>query len=134
MELQIKKKWGITKPIKGANNRLIDLINTAYQKSGKQVAVLIDEYDALYIIFTLLTAFVVDVEVHTPKGRVDMVLQTKTDLYLVELKLNKSPQAAMNQINLRQYHKRFALSGLPITKVGINFDSTTGNIEDWVIE
>ena len=88
----------------------------------------------LYIIFTLLTAFVVDVEVHTPKGRVDMVLQTKTDLYLIELKLNKSAQAAMNQINLRQYHKRFALSGLPITKVGINFDSTTGNIEDWKIE
>ena len=88
----------------------------------------------LYIIFTLLTAFVVDVEVHTPKGRVDMVLQTKTDLYLIELKLNKSAQAAMGQINLRNYHERFALSGLPITKVGINFDSTTGNIEDWVIE
>ena len=88
----------------------------------------------LYIIFTLLTAFVVDVEVHTPKGRVDMVLLTKTDLYLVELKLNKSAQAAMSQIDLRQYAKRFALCGLPVTKVGINFDSTTGNIEDWVIE
>ena len=88
----------------------------------------------LYIIFTLLTAFVVDVEVHTPKGRVDMVLQTKTDLYLVELKLNKSAQAAIDQIDIRQYHKRFALSGLPITKVGINFDSTTGNIVDWKIE
>ena len=88
----------------------------------------------LYIIFTLLTAFVVDVDVHTPKGRVDMVLQTKTDLYLVELKLNKSAQAAIDQIDIRQYHKRFALSGLPITKVGINFDSTTGNIVDWKIE
>ena len=88
----------------------------------------------LYIIFTLLTAFVVDVEVHTPKGRVDMVLQTKTDLYLVELKLNKSAQAAMGQINLRNYRQRFALCGLPITKVGINFDSTIGNIDDWEIE
>ena len=87
----------------------------------------------LYIIFTLLTAFVVDVEVHTPKGRVDMVLQTKTDLYLIELKLNKSAQAALGQINLRNYRQRFALCGLPITKVGINFDSTTGNIEDWEI-
>ena len=27
-----------------------------------------------------------------------------------------------------------AISGLPVTKVGINFDSTTGNIEDWKIE
>lgn len=41
-----EKKWGVTKPVKGANNRLIDLINTAYEKSGKQVVVLIDEYDA----------------------------------------------------------------------------------------
>lgn len=88
----------------------------------------------LYIIFTLLTDFVVDVEVHTSRGRVDMVLMTKSDLFLVELKLNKSAQAAMNQINLRQYRKRFALSGLPITKVGINFDSLKGNIEDWKIE
>ncbi len=88
----------------------------------------------LYIIFTLLTAFVVDVEVHTPKGRVDMVLQTKTDLYLVELKLNKSAQAAMGQIDLKNYRQRFALCGLPITKVGINFDSTIGNIDDWEID
>ena len=88
----------------------------------------------LYIIFTLLTGFVVDVEVHTPKGRVDMVLLTNTDLYLLELKLNKSAQAAMRQINPKNYHRRFALSGKPITKVGINFDSTKGNIEDWIIE
>ncbi len=88
----------------------------------------------LYITFTLLTAYVVDVEVHTPKGRVDMVLQTQTDLYLVELKLNKSAQTAMQQIDLKNYRERFALSGKPITKVGINFDSTKGNIEDWLIE
>ncbi len=88
----------------------------------------------LFIIFTLLTAYLVDVEVHTPKGRVDIVLLTKTDLYIIELKLNKNAQAAMQQINLKNYRQRFALSGLPITKVGINFDSTKGNIEDWVID
>ena len=88
----------------------------------------------LYIIFTLLTNYLVDVEVHTPRGGVDIVLLTKTDLYVVELKLNKSAQAAMQQINLKNYRQRFALCGLPITKVGINFDSTQGTIEDWVIE
>ena len=88
----------------------------------------------LFIIFTLLTNYLVDVEVHTPRGRVDIVLLTKTDLYVVELKLNKSAQAAMLQINLKNYRQRFALCGLPITKVGINFDSTQGTIEDWVIE
>ncbi len=88
----------------------------------------------LFIIFTLLTAYVVDVEVHTPNGRVDIVLLTHTQLYIIELKLNKNAQAAMQQINLKNYARRFALSGKPITKVGINFDSTKGNIEDWVIE
>ena len=88
----------------------------------------------LFIIFSLLTDYLVDVEVHTPKGRVDIVLLTKTDLYVIELKLNKSAQAAMQQINLKNYRQRFALSGKPITKVGINFDSSQGNIEDWVIE
>ena len=88
----------------------------------------------LFIIFSLLTNFLVDVEVHTPKGRVDIVLLTQTDLYIIELKLNQSAQAAMQQIDLKNYRQRFALCGKPITKVGINFDSTQGNITDWVIE
>ncbi len=49
----------------------------------------------LYIIFSLLTDYLVDVEVHTPKGRVDIVLLTRTDLYIIELKLNQTAQAAM---------------------------------------
>ncbi len=88
----------------------------------------------LFIIFSLLTDYLVDVEVHTPKGRVDIVLLTKTDLYLIELKLNKDAQTALQQINLKDYRQRFALSGKPITQVGINFDSKTGNITDWKIE
>ncbi len=88
----------------------------------------------LFIIFSLLTGYVVDVEVHTPNGRVDIVLLTTTRLYLIELKLNKNAQTALQQINLKNYAQRFALCDKPITKVGINFDSTQGKIEDWKIE
>ena len=87
----------------------------------------------LFIIFTLLTHFVVDVEVHTPNGRVDVVMLTDDTLYLIELKLNKDAKTAMRQINLKQYDQRFALCGKPIVKVGINFDAKKGNIEDWEI-
>lgn len=87
-----------------------------------------------YVIFSLLTAWMVDVEVHTPNGRVDIVVMTKSRLYLIELKLNQNAQVAMQQINLKNYRQRFALSGLPITKVGVNFDSATHNISDWVVE
>ena len=87
----------------------------------------------LYVIFSLLGRYV-DVEVRTATGRVDMVLRTAQKLYLFELKLNKSSEAAMQQINLKNYPARFALCQLPIVKVGINFDMEQHTITDWKIE
>ena len=98
--------------------------NTNYEGHYQQV---------LFIIFTLLTHFVVDVEVHTPHGRVDIVMLTEDTLYLIELKLNKDAHTALQQINLKNYDQRFAMCGKPIIKVGVNFDSKIGNIEDWEI-
>ena len=89
----------------------------------------------LYIILSLLGQFNgLDVEVHTPTGRVDMVMQTQTKLYLFELKLNKSAEAALHQIDLHDYASKFALCGLPVVKVGINFDSEKRTLGDWKIE
>ena len=49
-----------------------------------------------YIIFSLLDYYV-DVEVRTPRGRVDMVLRTQTTLYILELKLDKVRQSVWNR-------------------------------------
>ena len=87
----------------------------------------------MYVIFSILDNYV-DVEVRTPKGRVDMVLRTATHLYLFELKLNQGADVAMKQIDLKEYPKRFALCGLPIVKVGINFDMEKHTIKDWKVE
>lgn len=87
----------------------------------------------MYVIFSILNHYV-DVEVRTPRGRVDMVLRTATHLYLFELKLNKDAATAMRQIDLKQNPKRFTLCGLPIVKVGINFDVEKHNITDWTVE
>ena len=86
----------------------------------------------LFIIFSLLTNYLVGVEVHTPLGRIDMALMTRSRIYIIELKLNRDAMSALDQITLKDYASRFALSGLPVTKVGINFDSKTKNISDWV--
>ena len=86
-----------------------------------------------YIIFSLL-GYYIDVEVHTPRGRVDIVLRTRTTLYVIELKLDKTADAAMDQINLKNYAERFSLCGLPVVKVGINFDSERRTLGDWKIE
>ena len=86
----------------------------------------------LYIIFSLLGMYV-DVEVRTPMGRVDMVMRTATTLYVMELKLGQSAEAAMRQIDLKEYPERFALCGLPVVKVGISFDMERHTLKDWVI-
>ena len=86
-----------------------------------------------YIIFSLFGMYV-DVEVRTPKGRVDVVMRTAHALYVIELKLDKSADAALSQINLKNYPERFALCGLPVVKVGINFDSESHTLSDWIIE
>lgn len=87
----------------------------------------------LYIIFSLMGRYV-EVEVHTPTGRVDMVMRTQKNLYLIELKLNKSAEAAMRQIDINDYASKFTLDRLPIVKIGINFDSEKHTISDWKIE
>ena len=98
--------------------------NTRYEGHYQQM---------FYIIFSLLGSFV-DVEVRTPRGRVDVVLRTKATLYVMELKLDKTAGEAMEQINLKNYPERFALCGLPVVKVAINFDSERCTIGDWIIE
>ena len=98
--------------------------NTKYEGHYQQM---------FYIIFSLL-GYYVDVEVRTASGRVDMVLRTKTTLYVMELKLDKNATVAMEQINLKNYPERFALCGLPVVMVAVNFDSESGTLGDWMIE
>ncbi|MCI5505859.1 MAG: ATP-binding protein [Prevotella sp.] len=86
----------------------------------------------LYVIFSLFGRYV-EVEVRTPTGRVDIVMKTAKVVYVFELKLNMSAQSAINQIDLKDYSSKFALSGLPIVKVGINFDPERRTIGDWKV-
>lgn len=86
----------------------------------------------LYIIFSLFGMYV-DVEVRTPRGRVDIIMRTATTLYIIELKLGQSADAAIRQIELKDYPSRFAQCGLPVVKVGISFDSERKTIGEWKV-
>ena len=98
--------------------------NTAYEGHWQQV---------LYIIFSLMNCYV-DAQVHTAAGRVDLVMRAHDTLYLVETKLGRSAEAAAKQIDLRDYAARFATCGLPVVKVGINFDAAEHTITEWTVE
>ena len=76
------------------NTQLADLIKRACEQTGCQVVVLIDEYDAPL-------PDVLHEEENLPVLR--NVMRTADTLYVIELKLNKSVDAALFQINLKNY-------------------------------
>ncbi len=87
----------------------------------------------LYVILSLIGCYDVDIEVRTPRGRVDMVLKTDGTIYLFEIKLNGSAKEALEQTDIKNYPERFALYNLPVVKVGVNFSTETRTITDWEI-
>ena len=88
----------------------------------------------LYIIFALLTDYEIIVEQHTAKGRIDIMMETKTIVYVMELKFNKSVDEALSQIQKKHYSDAFKLKNKPVTKVGMNFSLKDGvNCLEWRI-
>ena len=75
----------------------------------------------LYIIFALLTDYNILVEQHTAKGRIDITLETKTTIYVMELKFGKSVAEALAQIEKKHYADAFKTKDKPVVKVGLNF-------------
>ncbi len=88
----------------------------------------------LYVIFNLATSFDVRTQVRNATGRMDIVVRTRTHIYLFELKFDGSAQEALEQIDMKNYETPFSLEGLPIVKIGVNFSSKTRTISEWLIK
>ena len=86
----------------------------------------------LYVVFSLLGRYV-QMEVRTARGRIDMELQTATDLYVMELKIDRPAQEALLQIDQRGYLLPYTLSGLRLHKVGISFSTKERTLAEWKI-
>lgn len=86
----------------------------------------------LYIVFKLM-GFHAEVEYHTSRGRVDLVLKTSDYIYVMEFKLDGTAEEAMAQIDEKGYASAFAADGRKVVKVGVNFSSETRTIDRWII-
>ena len=89
--------------------------------------------NTLYLIFMML-GYNVQVEQATSQGRMDVTLQTKDYVYIIELKLDKSAEEALQQIKDKQYALSFQADKRKLYLIGVNFSSQTRTVEDWVIE
>lgn len=87
------------------------------------------------VMFTILSMLGANVEVEnaTPDGRIDMVMKTEKNIYIFELKYNKSADVAIKQIEQKDYAKIFAGDDRKIIKVGLNFSEDRRSLEDWKV-
>ena len=100
--------------------------NTRYEGHYQQL---------LYVMFSLLTNYRMQVEVRTHTGRIDAVLETTNHIYIIETKFDESAESALRQINDKGYADAYMNVGKSVTKVGINFTvKGEANFAEWVIE
>ncbi|MBQ0016262.1 MAG: ATP-binding protein [Bacteroidales bacterium] len=85
-----------------------------------------------YIIFSLLNSKV-DTEVKSVLGRADVVIRTKKDIFVLELKVDDTVENALAQIDGKGYAIPYEADGRRVTKCGVNISGEQRNISHWRI-
>ena len=88
--------------------------------------------NAFYLVSKML-GFYTQVERVTSDGRMDMVIGTHGYLYIIEFKLDGSADAALRQIDGKDYAAPFAVDGRKLYRIGVNFSLDRRCIEEWKI-
>ncbi len=86
--------------------------------------------NTMYIMFKMMGLYV-STEYRTSQGRIDITVKTDKYIYIIELKRDQSPEAALKQIEETGYAQPFLASGKQIIQLGINFSSETRTIDGW---
>ena len=116
--------------------RVVQVINTMLKDVP---SLLLDQknehfYHALvHLLFRYLGIFI-ESEPHTSDGRLDAVVQTPTDVFILEFKLDESAESALAQIKTKRYAEKYRLTGKPVTGIGIAFGTGRKDVAGWVAE
>ena len=88
--------------------------------------------NVVWVIFKMI-GFYTELERHTSDGRIDMIVKTSDYIYIIEFKLDKTADEALQQIDAKQYAKPFENDSRHIYKIGVNFSTKTRRIDGWKI-
>lgn len=89
-------------------------------------------HNALLMLMILLGLHV-ETEYCTSEGRIDLLIRTQRFLYIIELKLDRTPEEALRQTEERHYALPFAADGRETIRIGVNFSTATRTITGWVV-
>jgi hypothetical protein len=82
-----------------------------------------------YLILKMINAHII-VEHQTNIGRIDAILETKNNCFIIEFKINAPADKAIEQIKKKQYYQQYQSLDKKITLVGIAFDTKTKNVSE----
>ena len=86
-----------------------------------------------YLILRMLGVYTVRAEERQSQGRVDCVVETPDYVYLLEFKLDGTAAEALRQIEERGYARPYEADKRKLYRIGVNFSSETGTIEEWEV-
>ena len=86
--------------------------------------------NTMYVMLKLMGQMV-QVERHTSNGRIDVLIQTDKYVYIIELKRDRDPNDALDQIAEKGYDWPFLADDRKVFKIGANFSTATRRLEGW---
>ena len=84
----------------------------------------------MYVVFSLLNSKI-DTEVKSILGRADVVIKTRNDIFVLELKVDDTVEHALEQIDSKGYAIPYEADGRKVTKCGVSISSEARNITHW---
>jgi hypothetical protein len=75
-----------------------------------------------------------DVEAHSALGSVDAVVRIANNVYVIEMKVDKQIEEAMEQIEKKKYYVPYLGQGNKVFKIGVVFGEKERNIIEWKSE
>ena len=90
-------------------------------------------YHIIFHSYLILLGNFVQSEVDTANGKPDSVIYTDDRIFIIEYKINKPPEIALQQIHKKKYAQSFLHLKKPITCIGIGFNNTDRSMQ-FVVE
>ena len=84
-----------------------------------------------YLIFRLISVYTVYTEKEQSQGRSDCIVETDGYIYIFEFKRDGSADEALAQIEAKGYARPYETDKRKLYKIGVNFSSETGTVEEW---
>ncbi len=113
--------------IENINDLFKNIPYTLVEKSEKY-------FHSLFFLVIKLIGFHIDTEVLTINGRIDAVVKTEDNIFIIEFKINQSAKSAIEQIKNKKYADKYKIDKKPITLLGINFDVDNKKIDDYIYQ